>query len=454
MKILNKSGLYSFVALYAIICPLIILHTFGYFTTNYSSLYIETRPPGASIYLGNSLFKESSPTTLEELLPGYYFMQLKLKDHQLAYYRIWLAQAEDKALDKVLFLPDKPIAKKLSDRVFENLTTFFVDDLFIVNEGPNIRDYFFYNWRYDKLMPFISEGIVPWGSKVLSIFSVRGSEAILVKCDALGVKKYIFLKPLSDSVLVKDITDLVTGDPSRIEWDPKDLSQLFSFQDNFINRIDLNSGRNSPRYFEDAIGYGAYKRGVLVVKEIKTVKVYDFEKNKVIDLINDPLQGRFLFSEGGYFKVRPLFGNVILFLGLKKGSLSLNKAPYRFVEEGVKDFIFDYQLRRILLWQDDKVGIIDLGAERLGVSQTPKVIWVFKGANKIEQAFFVYQGSHIIIRDDNEVFLFELNYASLERLNPIVRVKEGSSILYSEETGLLYYLDPMTNKLISYPIIP
>ncbi|MBN3040126.1 MAG: PEGA domain-containing protein [Candidatus Omnitrophica bacterium] len=457
MNLSQKALLYFFISIYIIICPLAILYTFGYLDPKpSSSIYIKTDPGQATVYMGKSRYLKKTPLALENLYPGRYHLTLELEGYLPIHYRVYLRPNTEVKLDKVVFRSEKLKAKRLNTDNYQNLIDISSDDYFILSYGNDYEDYGFYDFSHDRMISFSASKVLPWGSDILDITTMENSSDLIIKANALGQIKYVYLKPLNNSLISKDITELFIDEPEHIEWDPDYPQEIFTFQNNFINRIDLASGKPFQRYFEDCIGYTVYNGSVFVVSDILSLKRYDYEKSRLDMLINDPVLGKRLFEKGRYFKVQPLFTTMILFLG-DRGDLSLNKAPHKFVEQGVKGFKFDRQLKRLLFWQDKSIGILDLGMRGSAFVKIPKVVWIFEGAQKIEQAYWANGGSHVLFRDDNGVFLFELKIVDTSRLNPlqpVVKVKENSSIYYSDVSGTLFYLEPGSGNLINTKIIP
>ena len=85
---------------------------------------------------------------------------------------------------------------------------------------------------------------------------------------------------------------------------------------------------------------------------------------------------------------------------------------------------------------------------------TPEVTWILRQGEKLGQAFWVYEGSHIVFRDKSKVFLLELETYAKPHLHFLIEVKNKSFIFYSEETGKLYFLDSTSSQLKSLEILP
>jgi hypothetical protein len=134
MYILQKiRGLlfYLSVLLFFTALPFILSYALGYKfnTQNFKFvktglIFIKTQPPGAQIYLNGRLFREKSPASIQELLPGSYKISLELARHYP-----WKGQVEVEAgkasrIDKIILFAREPNLAQLNQAGF---STFRVD---------------------------------------------------------------------------------------------------------------------------------------------------------------------------------------------------------------------------------------------------------------------------------------------------------------------------------------
>ncbi|MCK5505325.1 MAG: hypothetical protein KAJ10_09190, partial [Thermodesulfovibrionia bacterium] len=70
------------------------------------------------------------------------------------------------------------------------------------------------------------------------------------------------------------------------------------------------------------------------------------------------------------------------------------------------------------------------------------------------QAFWAYEGSHVLFRDAKDVYLIEIETYGEFKLDHIFEVKDKSSIFYSDDTGEMYFLDSGTGELLATRIVP
>ncbi|MFC1570901.1 PEGA domain-containing protein, partial [Candidatus Omnitrophota bacterium] len=90
MQFFRRIVFYLFVAIYIIICPLLLLYAYGYIykpgiekgllTTGL--IYVATAPTGSEIYVNDKKYAKNTPTAIMELLPGEYSIELKLDGYK------------------------------------------------------------------------------------------------------------------------------------------------------------------------------------------------------------------------------------------------------------------------------------------------------------------------------------------------------------------------------------
>ena len=117
----------------------------------------------------------------------------------------------------------------------------------------------------------------------------------------------------------------------------------------------------------------------------------------------------------------------------------------------------DWLPHRVLLWTSEQVGVLEFPTAPSGeevIESLPELQWVLKRRVNLEQGFWVFHGSHAVCRDDTQVFLLELDPHGTTQLVPLIQVKKHSSVMYSEETGALYYLDRSSGALRSIQLLP
>lgn len=92
--------------------------------TKTGMLILKTKPEGAEVYFDGNLLRDKTPTTINELFPGVYSLELKLKDHYSWNAKVTINQGEVTSYDKIILFPLRPDIKQLNK---QRLTWFYVD---------------------------------------------------------------------------------------------------------------------------------------------------------------------------------------------------------------------------------------------------------------------------------------------------------------------------------------
>jgi hypothetical protein len=183
------------------------------------------------------------------------------------------------------------------------------------------------------------------------------------------------------------------------------------------------------------------------------------EQEKILS--QDAVLGASLFRQDNFYRIKvfseDFFSeNVLLFHG-KDGELLANRLPYRFVPGGVLGFELSSKPKRVLLWTKNTLGILDFfknrPEEETIFEPAPELVWLIRERENIEQAFWVYEGSHVLFRDQNKIFLMELETYGKPVLHELFEVKNNSSIFYSDESGKLFFIEPETGHLASISLL-
>ena len=144
-------------------------------------------------------------------------------------------------------------------------------------------------------------------------------------------------------------------------------------------------------------------------------KIYMIQED--YDLREKSLWPGNIFLGKDIFRIRVFPKNAVFFPGFR-GKLLSNGSPYYLAGQEVT------------------------GADIL---ENPSPIRrLVKSEGKIEQAFWVYGGSHVLFRQGNKVRLLELTQDAFAETYDCFEVKRRSSVLYFEKSGRIYYLQKNT----------
>lgn len=172
---------------------------------------LKSQPAGASIYLEKKLFKDKTPATINELLPGTYHIKVALEE-----YYPWVAQVMVEAgkvarFEKIILFTTRPNIEKLSN---ESALSFWLDDkrdiIYYVSQEDNsiyksqldTEDYRKISDFPRQLCPPIKWKLAPDGEKLLC-FDLHQLLAVpLHPQDGLPVEKKSFPLDVTQDTIV------------------------------------------------------------------------------------------------------------------------------------------------------------------------------------------------------------------------------------------------------------
>ncbi|HLD55999.1 MAG TPA: PEGA domain-containing protein [Candidatus Omnitrophota bacterium] len=456
---------YLFTLIYLVFCPVLIMYALGYIyqpgehqgIVKTGLIYLSTAPSGASIYLGSSRFTKKTPAVLPDLLPGLYPVRLTLKK-----YRTWsevlpIEKGKATVLEQILFVPEALEQKQLLDGSFSDLIPLNGTRYFLVSKGNTLRDLYVYDWKDEKIWPLVPSRSPFSGAKWNHPVLVDKSPALFLEIRTDDQKRYLWvvLKGRGESEM-RDVTDLLPEEVENVQCDPQEKKHLFFLSGHTLNRLTVNSREPYSVVLENVRSYGLFEKEIYLLKSDHSFTLMDLEGKKEKQLLRDPGLGEALFGDGRKYAVR-IYSDDMIFFWSSDGELLSNHLPYRLIKEGVLEARYHSKTKRLLVWKDDAIGVLDFSKERDEKSvfeSGPKLVWVFRKGKNIKQAYWVYEGSHIVFRDENEVFLLELETYGKPHLYPLLEVKPKSSVAYLEETGKLYILKRSTGELSEAELVP
>ena len=404
------------------------------------------------VYLGHRRYTRRTPTILANLYPGEYPVTLILKNHKSWSETLPVESGKATVLETILLLPEVWNQKTLVPETFDDLIPLEGGRFFLLENGSNVEDLFIYDLKEEKRWPLLAQALP--GTKVSFRFVARGGPAFLLHTESKNGDQYLWFTVRSGGAQVRNLTNFFSEKPDQVDWDSQEKKYLFFLHDDNLNRIDFLSKAVTPKFLERVRSYSLSDKKLYVLGKDGILEQLNLNGQREKLIFQDPFAENSLFGSGEKFKIYAFMENFILLLG-EKGELLSNRFPHHFVEDGVLGLEFYLKLKRILIWKRNALGILDLPKEYVDKeSGAPKVTWILTQGERLEQAFWVYEGSHVIFRDKNKVFLMELETYAKPHLYFLTEVKNKSSIFYSEETGKLYFLDSVSCHLRSLVVLP
>lgn len=474
---LRKIFFYLFLAIYIWVCPLVILYALGMrVNTSTKSIQktgiisVSTIPPDADVVLNQRHFPKKTPTIIRNLPPGDYSLTLSLKN-----YLPWketLTVKEEKATmaENILLIPEKWRSREFSKKTFEELIAVTGQPFFLLQKGPYLKDLFIFRWSQgltqvffanntlnsegEMIQPIFQKDFIYREGKLGGYYTVKNSPFLLMQVQLGDAVKYLWIDPRTKSPQVEDITDLFSVEPDNVLWDPKEDKIIFSLQKQSLNRLNIKSKSIVSGILEAVRSFSIFGDQLYVLANDYTFKRVDNDAKSVLVLLEDSHLSRSLFADRNKLSITVLAKELILFLD-ENGALLFNHLPHRLVDHGVKGFVFNEHKKRLLVWTNHQIGIIDFTKEKGNTlfEQGPPVAWPMTGGSNIQQAFWVNEGSQILYRDQNKIFLLETDSMGKALLYEIVNVKPEGAIEYSDTLGTLFYLDQETGHLCSIEIL-
>ncbi len=463
MSILRKIIFYLFLTIYVISCPFTILSALGYVVKpgarhgimKTGVIALSTLPAEATIYVEQRRYTQRTPTVIRDLLPGDYHLKLILRDHEPWDRIVHVVAEKATVLDHILLLREHLEPQERLADAFEELIPIPDTRFLLLAKGATLADLVVYDWQREDSRPFLSTRSLFRNGQLAWQVHVRSSPFLLLGVRLPEGERVIRAELKTGETSLVDLTHLFPSKPIWVEWGSRAPRHLFTVQEGAVNRLDVDAMAMYPKIAERVRGYGVSGTTLYVLTDDLVLQRVD-QSGKSVELpFDDPVNARSLFGATGQFQMTELSENLVLFLG-ERGELLLNRVPYGLVEHGVRGFVFDPAHQRLLVWQKDRLGVVDLssaGREDAIAEHGPFIHWVFQDGRDITQGFWVYHGSHALFHDQQTVLLLELGTPGTPALQRVVQVRPSSPVAYSEESGTLYYLDPQTGRLSSLELL-
>ena len=465
MIFFRKIVFYLFCILYLVTCPILLLYAFGFIVkpgaeygiVKTGLIYLSTVPSNAQVFVGTSRYARKTPVMIRDLMPGSYTLKVVQPGYRPWVQTVPVEAEKASALDYVLLLPSSWKVHRISAESFSELEVIPDSGFGLLKRGDHAADFWAVDFEEDEVTPLFREDS-PWAqAKIRQVFTGKESSLVIFVLETTKGLQYWAVDLAKPEKSPRDLTLLFPEPPVQIRWEKNHPEYAFVLQGADINRLNLQDGELKPSLLREVRGLGvedgnlyALRRDGLVVR---------FDKNGKDDrfLLEDPALAHSLFGDAGNYRIEAWSSDLMILMG-EKGDLISNRLPYKLVEAGVLGVDYFRKGRRLLVWKKDRVGIVDFSREKSPGSEMfekgPRLRWIFQKGNSVSQAFWVYEGSHILFRDGNHVYLLDTETYGEPEVLEIVKVREGTAVYYHEENGHLYYLNEESGRLESIEILP
>ena len=464
MLLLRRVVFVIFFMLYLIVCPLTVLYALGYLVkpgpghafVKTGLIHVATLPIGATIVLDNQDLGTRTPSTLQNLLPGIHVLRLSLPGYE-PWVRVVPVEAEQATvLAHVLLVPERPVTKELLAEPIAGIAGIEDSHLLLLTKGPMLGAYQWYDWSREKLWPVTWDHPTVRSARVLRCVTERQSHTVLFEVELARQHLMLLAELRGNEVHFDDVTKLFPEIPDRVHWDATQHQYLFALHRGSLDRLDVTSMAIHPRLLESIRGFGLFNKAVYALTSDTMLERMDDDAKHPSLLSEKPVLRGEPLGQREQFDLLVLADDAILFLG-SRGSLLANRWPYVLAERGILGLHVDPTRQHVLTWQRDQLGLLDLTRELRAENATAPTLqmrWIALPHRRIEQACWVYNASHVLLRDQDAVWLLDLEDPQQAPPRHLVDLAPGSAVLYTEESGALYYLDRATSHLWMLEVIP
>jgi len=464
MIIFRKILFYLFFALYLVLCPIIILYALGYIFTpkveegfaKTGLIHIETLPSNALISIAGKRYAEKTPATIRNLLSGQYDIKILLRGHRPWERNVEVEPGKAVNFEKVLLLPQSVKTRILIAKSFDELWAVPETRYLLLKRMERAGDLMVFDWRNEIFRPVLPEASSFAASKLVRVFSVKESPFIILQVETSGGVKFLGCQLDKEKAEVKDLSVLFAkGTPQEILWEGGHPDYLFALQGEDLSRLDLEKRTMVPDFLSKVRGFGLFKNKVYALQGSSIVRLGFNAKKGEEALVEKGVFLENLFRGAEKYKIDFISNNTICFFG-ERGELFSNALPYRFVDEGVRGYQTDAGGRKVVLWQRERVGVLDFEKperKREFFDRGPEIEWVAEQGHDIRQAYFVCDADYVLFCDQNKVFLSRTGEQGIPP-EEIALVRTGSDVFYAEKTGKLYYLESSRGALVAADILP
>jgi hypothetical protein len=433
-----------FTAAYLVLCPVIVLYGLGYFYSpgegknlvKTGLISVATLPPGASIVLKGRRLEEKTPAQVRNLLPGNYPLLVELPGHRPWSGLVPVEVERATVLEKILLPKTYPPTEKILPGAFSELLPHEGGPFFLLSKGSRAADLSVFDWKTGGLRPLLPKASVFGSSAVVSVFTSKGSARVLLWLRAQDRSDAFLWTRLSAAATEPaDLTKLFAEKPERVEWDAEDEDVLVQCAaGGSLSRIHVPSASVNPQFAEGTRGFGFAGRKIWVLGADRVLRRFG-EEHGPGEIVADDSFLAPVFAEDVFYRIRPLPKGHVLFWG-SDGSLLVNRFPYVLASGEILGVASDGPPEKALVWTHGAVGVLDL-ARPAG----PRLRWIYKSGRRITEAWWVYDGSHVLFRDGERLLLIETPEWGRPHLEELAHaVQRGPAVFYSDEAAEVFYL--------------
>ncbi len=458
---LRRFLFYFFLLVYIVLCPLIILHVLGYnlrlsgkrLIQATGDLYIASFPPGARVFVDAKEYSKLTPTSVLDLPPGPHELTLSLRDYIPWIHKVTIEEGKTSVLRDVLLLPQQWRLEELHPAAFQDILPMSEYPNLLLQQGPRLIDLFLCELERQKVLPLVDLKSPFAEARIASLIPLANGSVLLVEAqrESSGLRLLVTIK--SGSVTIKDLSTLIPAGIDGLHWAAENATDLFYYREGFVARINVPSGRTYPRFPYRLRGFGIHNGTLYFLTLEGSLISLDFDAKNVRSL-DEYKSINSLLPASGFIRITPNDNGVLIFRGQNGELITAGKGGTVALERitGYRD---DPDPSQLVLWQDQRLAVLRLDPAAISDQNTtaaPQLQWIPVSGVKVQQAFFVLEGTHILYRDGESVVLLGPEREGQRRVFPVTNVHPDTSIYYSDHAGRLYYINGRTGRLSSLQI--
>lgn len=406
--------------------------------------YVATNPQGARIWLDQQKLSKKTPAVISELAPGAYHLRLELRGFQPWEAEIAVEPGKATVLDHILLLPKEIEEKVLIPQKFNEFWAILNKPVFLLKKGDSLSEYFIYDLAEEKRLRLNDEGAFSGQmGKVKEIDAHSENGNFLLKVNLNSGDNIFWARYKKGKVDLYDMTKYWLKSPERILWDAQDNRNLFIFDEGILNYFHWDEDRFKKDSIHNVVAFGIYDRKLLTIHRdgIVAVQDTDLKNRQVLSEENELIQS--LFSVSDFYEIVPLHKKRMIFWG-RQGALVANRLPYQYIPSGVAGLNYHRDSYQLLIWLKNRLGIIKFpmtDQEEIEIfEKRPEIQWLYESPGKIMKAVWIYEGSHILFQENNQLKLLEIT--NPRHVRELISVQEKTVFDFFEDSARVYYLNP------------
>jgi hypothetical protein len=461
LLLLRKVLFYILLLAYFILTPYILFYGLGYsvdpaegeiYKTGLVS--VMTEPKGATVFLEDKKYSGKTPAALRGLLPGQYNVRVAMKGHEPWQKTIEIIAEKATRLEPVVLLAKKPDEEKVVEGAFADILPKGSDFKIFALREKTFRDLLKIDLFFRNMTPLIEIRRTAAPVKITGDKIENESTAVLFKTEKEGKKGWV-LYDLEREKMAADLTDFIPDKADLITWEPKNPDFVYVLKNGELTVMDVEESKFQSIGAGDILGIGAQRRKLYFLKKDRTLWQANARgENPILFTAKDGLEEKvFPPGKAAYYQIellkREFFQReLFLFLG-DNGELMSNWPPYRLVEKDVKGFVHSLKgdTEKILYWTDREIGVFDFALKNEEEEALPPRTLLYRSGDKIRQAFFAFENTHVVFSDNHEMFLLEAGETAPYLLRSLGAIAKDTRIFYHDRQRSLFYLHPETRTL-------